>query len=182
MGAASPIRKKPFAPWKAEFRIAAVYWMIGAACFTAALLWCVRDRSLASELTAEGAVLPVLFGFLRSESASRRKYGDLTEKKWVARFRAAAPPDWNVEDDVRVEHLGNVDLVVTFPNGRRCPIEIRSWRSTGYRLRFNRALRQVRRQRDALLAQNGVLWLPERKSGTPATGATSSWCRATSII
>jgi Holliday junction resolvase-like predicted endonuclease len=163
MGPSSRNRKKPFAPWKAEFRVAAVYWMIGAAWFAAALLWCVRDRSLASELTAEGAVLPVLFGFLRSESASRRKYGDLTEKKWVARFRAAAPPDWNVEDDVQVEHLGNVDLVVTFPNGRRCPIEIKSWRSTGYRLRFNRALRQVRRQRDALLAQNAVLWLPEAK-------------------
>lgn len=137
--------------------------MIGAAWFAAALLWCVRDRSLASEVTAEGAMLPVLFGFLRSESASRRKYGDLTEKKCVARFQAAAPPDWNVEDDVQVDYLGNVDLLVALPNGRRCPIEIKSWQSTGYRLRFNRALRQVRRQRDALLAQNAVLWLPEAK-------------------
>jgi Holliday junction resolvase-like predicted endonuclease len=163
MAASFGNRKKPFAPWKAEFRIAAVYWIIGLAWFAAALLWCVRDHSLASEATAEGAVLPVLFGFLRSESASRRKYGDMTEKKWVAKFRAAAPPDWNVEHDIAIDHLGNVDLLTGFPNGRRCPIEIKSWRSTGYRLRFNRALRQVRRQRDALLAQNAVLWLPEAK-------------------
>ena len=46
-------------------------------------------------------MLPVLFGFLRSESASRRKYGDVTEKKWIARFRAAAPPDWYVEMTLR---------------------------------------------------------------------------------
>jgi hypothetical protein len=163
MGASSRNRKKPFAPWKAEFRIAGVYWMIGAAWFAAALLWCVRDRSLVSELTAEAAVLPVLFGFLRSASASRRKYGDLAEKKWVPRFRAAAPPDWKVEDDVEIDHLGNIDLLVTFPNGRRCPIEIKSWHRTRYLPRFYAALRQVRRQRDALLAQNGVLWLPEAK-------------------
>jgi Holliday junction resolvase-like predicted endonuclease len=62
-----------------------------------------------------------------------------------------------------VEHLGNVDLLVAFANGRRCPIEIKSWQSTCYRLRFNRALRQVQQQRDALLAQNAVLWLPEAK-------------------
>jgi Holliday junction resolvase-like predicted endonuclease len=64
---------------------------------------------------------------------------------------------------VQVQHLGNVDLLLTFPNGRRCPVEIKSWRSTRYLRRFNAALRQVRRQRETLLAQNAVLWLPEAK-------------------
>ena len=36
MAASFRNRKKPFAPWKAEFRIAAGYWMIGAVWFTAA--------------------------------------------------------------------------------------------------------------------------------------------------
>src|SRR6516165_210588 len=47
----------------------------------------IRDRSLISETTAEDAVLPVLFGFLRSESASRRKYGSQIEQKWAQKFQ-----------------------------------------------------------------------------------------------
>jgi putative SOS response-associated peptidase YedK len=42
-------------------------------------------------------------------------------------------------------------------------VEIKSWGSGRYRVRFNAALRRVRRQRDTLLAQNAVLWLPEAK-------------------
>jgi putative SOS response-associated peptidase YedK len=42
-------------------------------------------------------------------------------------------------------------------------VEIKSWRSGRYRVRFKAALRQVRRQRDTLLAQNALLWLPEAK-------------------
>jgi hypothetical protein len=61
--------------------------IIGLVWFAAALLWCIRDRSLISETTAEDAVLPVLFGFLRSESASRRKYGSQIEQKWAQKFQ-----------------------------------------------------------------------------------------------
>jgi Holliday junction resolvase-like predicted endonuclease len=161
MDASSRRHKKPFAPWQAEFRVAAFYWIIGAVWLAAALLWCVRDRSVTSITAAEGAAFPVLFGFLHFESASRRCYGDRTEKKWVAKFRAAAPPDWKVEHDVELGHEGNIDLLVTFPNSQRCPVEIKSWRSTRNRPRFDAALRQVRRQRDALIAQKAVLWLPE---------------------
>src|SRR5690242_18433307 len=104
MGASPHNHKKVFAPRKSEFRIAAIYWIIGAAWFAVALLWCIRQHSLTSETVAEGAVLPVLFGFLRSESASRRKHGGQVEKKWVA--RTAAPPDWTVENDMELERVG----------------------------------------------------------------------------
>ena len=67
------------------------------------------------------------------------------------------------EYDVELESLGNIDLLVRFANGQICPIEIKSWRNTRFRLRFDKALRQVQRQREALRAQNGVLWLPEAK-------------------
>jgi hypothetical protein len=163
MGASPRHRKKPFAPWKAEFRIAAVYWIVGAVWFAAGLLWCIRDRTITSEAAAEGSVLPVFVGFLRSDSARRRKFGNQVEQKWAAKLAAAATPDWTVELDVEAEHVGNIDALISFANGRRCPVEIKSWRSGRYRVRFNVALRQARRQRDVLLTQNTALWLPEAK-------------------
>jgi len=163
MGAIPRKNKKPFAPWKTEFRIAAVYWILGAAWFAAALLWCVRDPTLTSQAAAEAAVLPVFVGLLRSESARRRKFGGQVEKKWAAKLRAAVPRDWAVALEVEGGPIGNLDAVIRFANGRNCPVEIKSWRSSRYRRRFNAALRQGLRQRDALLAQHAVLWLPEAK-------------------
>jgi hypothetical protein len=163
MGAVPDKNKKPFAPRKTEFRIAAVYWIVGAVWFATALVWCVRDPTLTSKAAAEGAVLPVFVGLLRSESARKRKFGHQVEKKWAAKLTAAAPPDWTVEPDVEAGHIGNIDALVSFANGRRCPVEIKSWRNSRYHMRFNAALGQARRQRDVLLAQNAVLWLPEAK-------------------
>jgi hypothetical protein len=163
MGPLSRKHKKPFSPWKTEFRVAAVYCIAGAVWFAAALLWCVREPTLISKAAAEAAVLPFFVGLLRSDSARKRKFGHQVEKKWAAKLAAAVPPDWTVDPDVEVERVGNIDALVYFANGRRCPVEIKSWRNSRYHIRFNAALRQARRQRDVLLAQNAVLWLPEAK-------------------
>jgi hypothetical protein len=69
--------------------------------------------------------------------------------------------DWWIEDDKVLPKLGNIDLVVRFPDDRQCPIEIKSWRSAGNPARYSRALEQVRRQCEALRAGKGVVWLPE---------------------
>jgi hypothetical protein len=155
-----PQRRKEFAPWNAEFRVVIFYWIMAAVWLSAAMAWCIRNPSLESAAVAEGSVLPLFFGFLHFDSARRRRHGSLVEKRVVKRFVAAAPAHFGVEADVILKRLGNVDLLVTFPNGRRCPIEIKSWRSTGSRSRMSRALHQVRQQRDVLLAQNAILWLP----------------------
>jgi hypothetical protein len=155
-----PQRRKEFSPWNAEFRVAIFYWILAAVWLGAAIAWCIREPSLEPETVAEGAALPLFFGFLHFDSARRRRHGSLVEKQAVRKFLAAAPSQISVEADVVLKSLGNVDLLITFPNGRRCPIEIKSWRSTGPGSRLSRALHQVRRQRDALLAQNGILWLP----------------------
>lgn len=155
--------RKPFAPWKADFRLAVFYWMVGALWLAAALLWCIHEPSFTSAATAEVAALPLFFGLLHAESAHRRRYGSQVEKKWADKLLTAAPPNWAVEADVEIKNLGNIDLLIRFANGRRCPVEIKSWRNTRIIRRFEQALQQVQRQRDALQAQNGVLWLPEAK-------------------
>jgi hypothetical protein len=137
------------------------YWLIGAMWFGAAIVWCVRDPRPESIVAAESAVLPLFFGFLYLDSAKRRRHGSLVEKQAVKRFIAAAPSGWLIEADVVSRKLGNIDLLVRFPDGRQCPIEIQSWRSAGNPSRRMRALEQVRRQCEALRARNGVVWLPK---------------------
>ena len=110
---------------------------------------------------AEAAVLPLFFGFLYFDSAKRRRHGSLVEKRAVEKFIAAAPSDWLIETDTVLRKLGNIDLLVRFPDGRQCPIEIKSWRSARNLSRRSRALEQVRRQCDAVRARTGVVWLPE---------------------
>ena len=153
--------RKEFAPWKAQFRLVFVYWFISAVWFSAALLWCVRDPRLESIATAEGAVFPLFFGFLYLDSARRRRHGSFVEKQAVQRFTAAAPSVWSIEANLLLPKLGNIDLLVRFPDGRRCPIEIKSWRSAGNRSRQMRALEQVRRQCEALRVRHGIVWLPK---------------------
>ena len=97
MGASPRYSRKLFAPWKADFRVAAFYWIVGAIWFAAALLWCIREPSLASEALAEAAVLPFFLGLLRVESGRRRRYGIQIEKKWAGKLLTAAPPDLAVE-------------------------------------------------------------------------------------
>ena len=137
------------------------YWIVTAIWFSAAIVWCVRAPSLESKAVAEGAVFPLFFGLLYCESARRRRHGSLVEKRAVKRFRAAAPSDWWIEADTVLPKLGNVDLLVRFPDDRQCPIEIKSWRSAGNPARYARALEQVRRQCEALRTRKGVVWLPE---------------------
>jgi hypothetical protein len=156
-----PYDRKAFAPWKAEIRLALFYWLIGALWFGAAIMWCLRDPRAESVATAEAAVLPVFFGFLYLDSARRRRYGSLVEMQAVKRFIAAAPPVWSIKADLALPKLGNIDLLVRFPDGRQCPIEIKSWRSAGKLSRRGRALDQVRRQCEALGAHHGAVWLPK---------------------
>jgi Nuclease-related domain len=156
-----PQHRKEFAPWRAEFRLMIFYWIVTAIWFGAAIVWCVRAPSLESKAVAEGAVFPLFFGLLYFESARRRRHGSLVEKRAVKRFRAAAPSDWLIKDDTVHPKLGNIDLVVRFPDGRQFPIEIKSWRSAGNPSRQMRALEQVRRQCETLRVHNGVVWLPE---------------------
>ena len=156
-----PQHRKEFAPWRAEFCLTIFYWIVSAIWFGAAIGWCVRAPSLESKAVAESAVFPLFFGLLYYESARRRRYGSLVEKRAVKRFRAAAPSDWWIEADTIHPKLGNIDLVVRFPDGWQCPIEIKSWRSAGNPSRQMRALEQVRRQCEALRTRNGVVWLPE---------------------
>jgi hypothetical protein len=156
-----PYDRKEFAPWRAEFRLMIFYWLIGAMWFGAAIVWCVRDPRPESIGIAEGAVLPFFFGFLYLDSANRRRHGSLVEKQAVKRFISAAPSVWFIEADLVLRKFGNIDLLVRFPDGRQCPIEIKSWRSAGSLSRRTRALEQVRRQCEALRARNGVVWLPK---------------------
>jgi hypothetical protein len=156
-----PQHQKEFAPWRAEFRLMIFYWIVSSIWFGAAIVWCVRAPSLESKAVAEGAVFPLFFGLLYYESARRRRYGSLVEKRAVKRFRAAAPSDWLIEADTVLSKLGNIDLLVRFPDDRQCPIEIKSWRSAGNPSRQMRALEQVRRQCEALRTCKGVVWLPE---------------------
>jgi hypothetical protein len=156
-----PYDRKEFAPWKAEFRLMIFYWLIGALWFGAAIFWCVRDPRTESIIAAESAVLPLFFGFLYLDSAKRRRHGSLVEKQAVKRFIAAAPSVWSIKDNLVFRKLGNIDLLVRFPDGRQCPIEIKSWRSAGNPSRRMRAFEQLRRQCEALRAHNGVVWLPQ---------------------
>jgi hypothetical protein len=156
-----PYDRKEFAPWRAEFRLTLFYWLIGVLWFGAAIVWCARDPRPESIVTAEGAVLPLFFGFLYLDSARRRWHGSLVEAEAVKNFMAAAPSVWSIKADLVLPRLGNIDLLVRFPDGQECPIEIKSWQSAGKLSRRARALEQVRRQCEVLRARHGVVWLPK---------------------
>jgi hypothetical protein len=116
-----PYDRKEFAPWRAEFRLTLFYWLLGALWFGAAITWCVRDPRPESVITAEAAVLPLFFGFLYLDSARRRRHGSLVEAQAVKRFIAAAPPVWTIKADLVLPKLGNVDLLVRFPQWAAVP-------------------------------------------------------------
>jgi hypothetical protein len=132
--------RKEFAPWRAEFRLVIFYWIMTIIWLSAAIVWCVHHPNFQSMAVAEGAVLPLFFGFLYFDSANRRRHGSLVEKRAVEKFIAAAPSDWVIEADTVLRKLGNIDLLVRFPDDRQCPIEIKSWRSARNLSRRSRAL------------------------------------------
>lgn len=155
---------KPFAPWRQEFRHAAVL-----ALMSAVALW-QGISSGKAPTTVVGLLLSVCLAVgarYAWASGKRRWYGKAVED-WAVTEVVSHLGRWSsisCEVGVYAPGAGDGDLVVTGRRGMRCLVEVKSfnlWRQTLWSVgaRERNALEQATTAARALGCQQVVVWLP----------------------
>lgn len=105
-------------------------------------------------------------GASRFKSASNRAFGKVFEEEFVERGMAALSRNgFQALNNVVVRGIGDIDLVV-YRRGIAIPVEVKSFRKWNQFFVFKgerekKALVQSERQRRALKAKCGILWVPQ---------------------
>lgn len=152
-----------FKPWKRDFHVSFFWLVLGLAILGAAITWYLDIRNPYVALAGMVSVAPFYVATLHLEKGQKRKHGKNVEKAALEAFAAVMPEDWHIMPERMLDSGGDIDLPLCFPNGERCVVEIKSWHGwTGF-FRTYRARAQVYRQRYAVKAAYGVIWLPHAK-------------------
>lgn len=108
-------------------------------------------------------------GASRLRSAANREFGKQFEKVFIERATfELAEHGFASRSNVMVRGIGDIDLVVN-KGAVRIPVEVKSFRKWNQFLVFNgdrekRALDQSDRQRRALKAERGIVWVPQGRT------------------
>jgi len=159
---------RAFAPWKKD-RARGVRLFL-ASLFTGLFaIWLATNQYfLPSVVFALCALILIGFSISSLKRARIREFGKSFEQEFIERALAELEKNgFKTRANVFVYGIGDVDLVVT---GQRSfvVVEIKSFRRWSSFMIFTgareqRALAQVERQRRALRAKHGLIWLPQGK-------------------
>lgn len=163
MGARS---RKGLEPWKQDRRAGAKFAVFALVAGAVSIAWVeggYYQGALGAGVVATGLAGAAVSRFKR---AGNREFGKQFEREHVARAIATLPRSgFQVRANVVVPSVGDVDLVAYFKN-MPITIEIKSfvkWNQNPFFRgeRENKALAQSDRQRYAIKAKHGIVWLPQ---------------------
>ncbi len=107
--------------------------------------------------------LPLWLGASYFECGRSRKRGKDIETRAKIAVAVVLPDGWTILSDMRLPTGEDIDLPIRLHDGDTVVVEIKSWNYWSGFVRKRKAIAQVRRQRKALGAFYGVIWLPKAR-------------------
>lgn len=155
-----------FEPWKADRVSGAKLTSYGGLSAIVAAGLSINGYLWASIGFALAALILAQSGFSRFQRARNREFGKAFEEEFIERAsRELIEHRLTPRSNVMVRGIGDIDLVVCSPK-TIITVEVKSFRKWNGFLVFNgdrekRAMIQADRQRRALMAEHGIVWLPQ---------------------
>lgn len=160
------MRGRRFEPWKQDRARAAKVLLWSLVPGAGAVFFAMDGNAPIAVGLLLVAVVMTQIGATGLKRAENREFGKVFESEFVQRaLSELAKHDIRAKANVMARGIGDIDLVV-WPAGQAAPVEIKSFRRWNQFLIFkgareSKALIQAERQRQAIGAAAGIIWLPQ---------------------
>lgn len=157
---------RKFEPWKKDRLIGIKLAAGGLVAGVVSAGFAMMDGYEAAAVFGVIAFALTSVGASRLKRAANREFGKAFEEKFVERaVREMDRLGIQSKANLMVRGIGDIDLVA-YPGDAPVPVEVKSFIRWNQFLVFKgereaRALRQSDRQRDALKAERGIVWVPQ---------------------